>query len=122
MKIIRFRDPSGHIQYGEPINEKSARLIEGDIFGIWTITDRSVGIEKLLAPIVPPTILCIGLNYRAHAEETGARIPEYPVVFIKAINALHNPGDSIIIPKVAPGEVDYECEIRIDLCTGPRLR
>ncbi|MEE8126115.1 MAG: fumarylacetoacetate hydrolase family protein [Nitrospirales bacterium] len=113
MKIIRFRDPTGHIQHGEPIDERSARLIEGDIFGTFTIAAHSVEIEKLLAPIVPPTILCIGLNYRAHAAETGANIPEYPVLFIKALNALHNPGDPIIIPKVAPGEVDYECELAV---------
>ena len=73
MKIIRFRDPTGHIQHGEPIDERSARLIEGDIFGTFTIAAHSVEIEKLLAPIVPPTILCIGLNYRAHAAETGAK-------------------------------------------------
>jgi 2-keto-4-pentenoate hydratase/2-oxohepta-3-ene-1,7-dioic acid hydratase in catechol pathway len=70
-------------------------------------------LEKLLAPIVPTTILCIGLNYRFHAEETGAKIPECPVLFIKAANSLHNPGDPIIIPKVAPGEVDYECELAV---------
>ena len=84
MKIIRFQDPSGEIQFGEPLNAQSAHLIEGNIFVAYQVTDRVISIKKLLAPIVPPTILCIGLNYRQHAEETGAKIPEHPVLFIKA--------------------------------------
>ena len=113
MNIIRFQNSSGVIRYGEWVDETSARLIEGNIFEIFRVTDQVVGFKKLLAPITPPTILCIGLNYRQHAEETGAKIPEYPVLFIKAANALNNPGDPIVIPKVAPGQVDYECELAV---------
>ncbi len=113
MKIVRFRDHSGIIHYGEWATNVSARLIEGHIFDQYEVTDRVVHIEKVLAPIVPPTILCIGLNYRQHAEETGAKIPDYPVLFIKAVNALNDPGDPIVIPKVAPGQVDYECELAV---------
>ena len=113
MKIIRFQDPSGEIQFGELLNEQSAHLIEGNIFETYQVTDRVVSMEKLLAPVVPPTILCIGLNYRQHAEETGAKIPEHPVLFIKAANALNNPDDPIVIPNIAPGQVDYECELAV---------
>lgn len=113
MNIIRFLDASGKIQYGERVDERSARLIKGNIFAAYDTTDNILKIEKLLAPVVPTNILCIGLNYRHHAEETGAQLPEYPVLFIKASNALHNPGDPIIIPKVAPDEVDYECELAV---------
>jgi len=113
MKIIRFQDTSGEIQFGEPLNAQSAYLIEGNIFETYQVTDRIVPVEKLLAPVVPPTILCIGLNYRQHAEETGAKIPEHPVLFIKAANALNNPDDPIVIPNIAPGQVDYECELAV---------
>ncbi len=113
MKIIRFQDPSGKIQFGEPLNAQSAHLIEGNMFETYQVTDRIVPVEKLLAPVIPPTILCIGLNYRQHAEETGAEIPEHPVLFIKAANALNHPGDPIVIPKIAPGQVDYECELAV---------
>jgi len=113
MNIIRFLDASGKIQYGERVDERSARLIHGNIFEAYNSTDNIVKIEKLLAPIVPASILCIGLNYRHHAEETGAQIPEHPILFIKSSNALHNPGDPILIPNVAPGEVDYECELAV---------
>ena len=113
MKIIRFRDNAGDVRYGEWVAEDSARLIEGNLLDTYEVTEQVVPVEKLLAPVVPRTILCIGLNYRQHAEETGAKIPEYPVMFIKAANALNNPGDPIVIPKVAPGQVDYECELAV---------
>ena len=113
MKIIRFQDSAGAVHYGEWVEEGSARLIKGTIFGIFQVTDRVVRIGKLLAPVEPRTILCVGLNYRRHAEETGARIPEYPVLFIKAVNALAHPGDPIVIPQVAPGQVDCEGELAV---------
>ena len=88
MKIIRFLDAKGEIRVGERIDAGSAKLIEGDIFGAYRTIDQTVTIKKLLAPVVPTAILCIGLNYRAHAEETGAKLPKYPVLFMKAANAL----------------------------------
>ena len=69
---------------------------------------------KLLAPIQPSSIICIGLNYRKHAEETGAKFPEYPVVFFKGINTLQNPGEPIQLPThLRSDEVDYECELAV---------
>ena len=113
MNIIRFRDAAGHISYGEQIDEQTARLINGNILEHFQVTNQTATIEKLLAPLLPPTILCIGLNYRAHAEETGAKLPEHPVLFIKASNALNHPHDPIVIPRVATDEVDYECELAV---------
>ena len=113
MKIVRFQDPDYHIRFGELVDNTTARLIDGDIYGKYQATDQTRTIKKLLAPIVPPTILCIGLNYRAHAEETGAKLPEFPVLFIKAANALNHPGNPIVIPKVATGQIDYECELAV---------
>ena len=113
MKIIRFQDKMGDIRYGEWLDEESARLIEGTIFETSRPTERVVRIEKLLAPVEPPNILCVGLNYRRHADEMGATISEYPVLFIKAVNAIAHPEDSIVIPNVAPGQVDYEGELAV---------
>ena len=113
MKIVRFQDSESDVHYGEWVDEESARLIEGTIFDSYRLTDRIVRIGKLLAPLEPRNILCVGLNYRRHAEETGARIPEYPVLFIKAVNALAHPGDPIVIPQVAPGQVDCEGELAV---------
>ncbi len=66
---------------------------------------------KLLPPIPdPPKILCIGLNYRDHAEETGASIPRDPVLFSKFTTALIGPDEPIVLPKVSQ-KVDYEAEL-----------
>ncbi len=66
---------------------------------------------KLLPPIPdPPKILCIGLNYRDHAAETGAAIPRDPVMFSKFTTALIGPEEPIVLPAVSK-KVDYEAEL-----------
>jgi 2-keto-4-pentenoate hydratase/2-oxohepta-3-ene-1,7-dioic acid hydratase in catechol pathway len=68
----------------------------------------------LLAPVAPVAILCIGLNYRAHAEETGAPIPKYPVLFMKNPAAVQRPGGPIELPThLASERVDYEGELAV---------
>lgn len=66
---------------------------------------------KLLAPIPdPPKVICIGLNYRDHAAESGASIPREPVLFSKFATAIIGPGEAIHLPAVSR-EVDYEAEL-----------
>jgi 2-keto-4-pentenoate hydratase/2-oxohepta-3-ene-1,7-dioic acid hydratase in catechol pathway len=68
----------------------------------------------LLAPVQPTAILCIGLNYRKHAEEGKAKIPQYPVLFVKSPGAVQNPGDPIELPThLKSNQVDYECELAV---------
>lgn len=113
MKIIRHLTPTGPA-YAALQPDGSARVIAGDIYGTPRVTDQVVKPGKLLAPIVPTQILCIGLNYRQHAAESGAKVPERPVLFVKGINALQNPGDPILIPQhLRSDEVDYECELAV---------
>jgi 2-keto-4-pentenoate hydratase/2-oxohepta-3-ene-1,7-dioic acid hydratase in catechol pathway len=77
--------------------------------------------QKLLAPVEPVAIFAIGLNYRQHAIETGAKIPDFPVLFMKNIAAVQNPGDPIILPRhLRSDEVDYECELAVVI--GERCR
>jgi 2-keto-4-pentenoate hydratase/2-oxohepta-3-ene-1,7-dioic acid hydratase in catechol pathway len=71
-------------------------------------TDQEV---KLLCPIDKPRkILCIGLNYRDHAIETKAPIPDEPIVFCKMPTAMIGPNEPIVLPKVS-NSVDYEAEL-----------
>jgi 2-keto-4-pentenoate hydratase/2-oxohepta-3-ene-1,7-dioic acid hydratase in catechol pathway len=66
---------------------------------------------RLLPPIPdPPKIVCIGLNYRDHAAESGAPIPKEPVLFSKFTTALIGPEESIVLPAVSR-QVDYEAEL-----------
>ncbi len=113
MKIIRHQSPTGPA-YAALQPDGSAREITGDIFGEFRATDRAVKPGKLLAPVVPPNLLCIGLNYKKHAAESNSALPKYPVLFIKNTASIQNPGDPIEIPvKLASEKVDYECELAV---------
>ena len=82
----------------------------------------SIALEsaELLAPVPDPEkIVCIGLNYRAHAEETKQEIPEVPTVFAKFRNALCGTGATVTLPR-ASQKVDYEAEVCV--VVGARLK
>jgi len=67
----------------------------------------------------PEKIVCVGLNYRDHAEEQGTELPGAPLLFAKWPNALIGPGDPIVIPR-ASEKVDYEAELGVVI--GSRVR
>jgi 2-keto-4-pentenoate hydratase/2-oxohepta-3-ene-1,7-dioic acid hydratase in catechol pathway len=116
VRIVRYQDPQSRVHYGQEALDGSILRIDGDVFGEWRVTDAPADVRKLLAPVAPTQILCIGLNYRRHAEETGAKIPAHPVLFMKGIHAVQHPGDPIQIPRRLPSEeVDYEGELAVVL-------
>ncbi|HLL88399.1 MAG TPA: fumarylacetoacetate hydrolase family protein [Tepidisphaeraceae bacterium] len=111
MRIVRFLN-NGKTYTGKQAGASTASVIEGDLFGDFRVTDKTIRMEKLLAPFVPTDILCIGLNYRKHAEESGADIPQHPMLFIKASNTLNHPNAPIPIP-ARSGMIDYEGELAV---------
>ena len=114
MNIIRYADPQGQIHYAAEQADGSAMQIDGDIFGEYRVTSFRAHMAKILAPVVPTAILCIGLNYKKHAEETKAKIPQWPVLFMKSPAAVQNPNDPIVLPtKLKSTQVDYECELAV---------
>lgn len=116
MKIIRFQNAAGEVHYGCQHDDGKVTTLTGDIFGEYADSGNEAEVAKLLAPVVPVDILCIGLNYAFHAEEGGQPTPEHPILFMKNIGALQNPGDPIIIPQSLKCEtVDYECELAVVL-------
>lgn len=84
-----------------------------------TGSKRKAFIEgRLMAPIPRPNkVICIGLNYRDHAAETGAEIPSEPVVFGKFATAITGPGAQIVLPPAAK-QVDYEAELVVVIGRG----
>jgi len=75
---------------------------------------RALSGLKLQVPVQrPEKIICVGLNYRDHAAETGQPIPEEPILFAKYNTSLLAPGAAIQLPKVAPERVDYEAELAV---------
>jgi 2-keto-4-pentenoate hydratase/2-oxohepta-3-ene-1,7-dioic acid hydratase in catechol pathway len=112
MKIIRYEDPSGKIHQASEQHEGSYLRIEGGLFDGYQVTREAANIRKLLAPVAPVMIWCIGQNYRRHADEVGLGVTEYPVVFAKGPNTLQDPGAPIRIPTCArSSEIDYEGEL-----------
>ncbi len=129
MKLIRF---------GEPGSEKPGVEVDGvryDVSNIVTEYNEDFfatgGLEKLskdfdasqaavvdqsvrLAEPVkrPGKIICIGLNYRKHAEESGMAVPKEPVVFFKATSSIVGPNDTIVIPKNSK-KTDWEVELGV---------
>jgi len=114
MKIIRYEDNKGNINYAAQQRDGSALKLNGYVFSTPQVTSEKAMVARLLAPVQPAAIICIGLNYRKHAEETGAKIPEFPVVFYKGLNTLQNPAEPIFLPThLRSNEVDYECELAV---------
>jgi 2-keto-4-pentenoate hydratase/2-oxohepta-3-ene-1,7-dioic acid hydratase in catechol pathway len=112
MKLIRYEDSSGTIHYAAKRADGSYVRIEGEPFGKHSLTQQAADVRKILAPVAPVAIWCIGQNYRQHAAEVGMSAGEYPVAFMKAVNTVQNPGGPILVPERAEtNELDYEAEL-----------
>lgn len=124
------------IKYGEPGKEKPGIIKDGHYYDVSHVVDdyneeffsgsqlkeleqktESSELEKidknvrLGSPIARPSkIVCIGLNYKDHAEETGAEIPKEPIVFFKSTSSMVGPNDDLIIPKNSK-KTDWEVEL-----------
>jgi acylpyruvate hydrolase len=90
-------------------------ILEGGLIGEVEPVEGDDGVPvdglELLPPVTRPgKILCIGLNYRAHAEEQGKEPPELPTFFAKFRNALARPGGTVPLPRWSEN-VDYEAEV-----------
>lgn len=114
MKIIRYLDPTETVRHAAIQADGTALELSGHVLGEFSVTEKTAIVSKLLAPLTPTNLLCIGLNYRRHAVESKMPIPEFPVVFMKNTAALQNPGDPILLPRhLRSKEVDYEAELAV---------
>jgi len=114
MKFLRFQDDAGRIAWGIPVDEEHALPLTGDLFGRFTSGQEPRRIAHRLAPVMPPNIIAIGRNYRAHATEMkAAELPKEPLIFLKATTSVIGPYDAIVLPCSAPNEVDYEAELAV---------
>lgn len=114
MKIIRYRDAEGRIRLGSLRPDGAADEIEGDLYGDFRVTGTRAAVAQLLAPVAPVAILCIGQNYRKHAEESKSPISEHPILFMKAVSSIQHPAGPIVLPRrLRSDEVDYEGELAV---------
>ena len=119
MKLARF-EADGRIGYG---NVEGDRILEvaGGLFDARQPTGRAYALKsvRLLAPVSPGKVVCVGKNYAAHAAEFGGPVPEEPCLFMKPASAVIGPGAPIVYPAMS-AQVDYEAELAVVI--GKRLR
>jgi len=115
MKFVRFataRHQDG--VYGLVQEDGTILVLKGSLFDTPEPAGEVVSedqITRYLPPVDPPNVLAIGRNYKEHALETSDDLPKAPLLFIKATTSLIGHGDHIVIPAVAPSQVDYEAEL-----------
>ncbi|MBU61184.1 MAG: 5-carboxymethyl-2-hydroxymuconate isomerase [Opitutae bacterium] len=82
--------------------------------GGFVATDDPADPGKILSPVDFRCIYCVGLNYKAHAEESGEELPKHPMIFMKAATAIQDPGSPIVLPRFLRSDmVDYEGELGV---------
>jgi len=83
MKLVRFQEGATAL-YGV-LEQDVIRVIEGDVFGTYRVTERVVPVAgiRLLAPCMPSKAVCVGLNYHDHAREMKLDLPAEPLIFLK---------------------------------------
>ena len=129
MKLLRY-GAAGHEQPGILDREGKIRSLRGMVDDIAGATLTAAGLAKLRtvdpqslplveAPVrIGPCVggvgkfMCIGLNYSEHAAETGAKIPDEPVLFLKATSAIVGPNDDLAIPRGSK-KTDWEVELGV---------
>ncbi|HEX8714988.1 MAG TPA: fumarylacetoacetate hydrolase family protein [Solirubrobacteraceae bacterium] len=98
--LLATLDADGLRELGERAEDAGERIALADV--------------RLRAPVTDPQkIVCIGLNYRDHAEETGQEIPKAPMWFAKFANSLIGSGEEIVLPAAHPSRCDYEAELAL---------
>lgn len=113
MKILRFKTPDLSPRFGW-LHEDQIGELDGDPFGAYRRLDPDIPIEsvKLLPPVVPGKILCVGRNYEAHARELNNDAADVPALFFKPQTSLIGLGDPIIMPTQS-SQVQQEAELAV---------
>lgn len=114
MRIARY-EYDGRSRYGlADLDSGKVREIAGEPFYRVETTGDARRLEevRLLPPVVPGKIVAVGLNYKDHARELGMKIPEEPLLFLKAPSALNGPEGEIVYPPQSR-RVDYEAELAV---------
>ncbi|MBQ4092993.1 MAG: fumarylacetoacetate hydrolase family protein [Firmicutes bacterium] len=113
MKLARFVHNSTP-KYGLIDHDKIYPLA-GTIFDKPIREGRGYALNevRLLSPVMPSKAICLGLNYRTHAEELGYEIPKHPAFFMKPSSAVIGTGEHIIYPHVLVTQMDYEGELAV---------
>jgi 2-keto-4-pentenoate hydratase/2-oxohepta-3-ene-1,7-dioic acid hydratase in catechol pathway len=112
VKIVRFRH-ADRIATGA-VEGDFVRALQGTFFEnpLPTGEDIPMSAVRLLAPVLPSKVVCIGRNYLEHAQEMGTDVPEEPIIFMKPSTSVIGPGDAIPYPAISE-QVEHEGELAV---------
>jgi 2-keto-4-pentenoate hydratase/2-oxohepta-3-ene-1,7-dioic acid hydratase in catechol pathway len=120
VRIARFTSAGGDVSFGvvEGPGDDPADLVvtamDGHPFAPFALVGepQPLASVRLLAPVLPSKVVCIGKNYADHVAEMGLSAPADPVVFLKPSTSVIGPGDAIVLPRNSE-RVDHEAELGI---------
>lgn len=112
-RFVRFAGPAGP-RYGI-VDDAAIEVIDPHPFGRYDRTGERVPLAglRLLAPVIPTKVVCVGKNYADHAAEMGGEVPAEPLLFLKPSSAVIGPGEPIEIPTHLTSEVHHEAELAV---------
>jgi 2-keto-4-pentenoate hydratase/2-oxohepta-3-ene-1,7-dioic acid hydratase in catechol pathway len=113
MRLIRYSVSNEPAQYGW-VNNSLIGSIVGSPFGEYQRSEANLPLEsvRLLAPIQPGKIICVGRNYSEHIKETNAEVPTTPLLFFKPPSSVIGPEQTIYLPPQSE-QVDHEAELAV---------
>ncbi len=113
MQLLRYQIGEESPRYGW-LHQNKVGIVEGNPFGDFRRLEATTPVEniRILAPVEPSKIICVGRNYVAHAKEHQAEVPEYPMIFMKPPTSVIGNGDTIILPPQSQ-QVEHEAELAI---------
>ena len=116
VKYIHFTHPKKDTPTYGILEDGEIQTIKGNLFQRPSAATEIIpltSVQEYLPPVYPPNILAIGLNYRGHVKEGGQPLPKEPILFLKASTSVIGHRENIILPRIAPSEVDYEAELAV---------
>lgn len=120
MRFIRYQ-MKGEGPFTGWILEDRVGRVEGSLFGEYRRMEAETPLElvKLLPPVMPGKIICVGRNYAEHAKEHNAEVPDLPLLFLKPPSSVIGPNDTVILPPQSQ-QVEHESELAVVI--GRRAR
>src|SRR5688500_16586161 len=114
MRLVRFRFGDRIATGAAGFESDTVRVLQGTFFEDPVPTGEEVPFDdvRLLAPVLPSKVVCVGRNYVAHAAEFGMDVPEEPLLFLKPSTAVIGPRDPIRLLPISR-RVDYEGELAV---------
>lgn len=113
MQLLRYQIGEELPRFGW-LHQNKIGVVEGNPFGDFRRLEATLPLEeaRILPPVQPSKIICIGRNYVAHAKEHQAEVPDYPLIFLKPPTSVIGNGDTIILPPQSQ-QVEHEAELAV---------